>query len=83
MFEAAKKIDAAAWVIRSYSIKTYFKTKRHWDDDNITASVKNVRDGIADTARQDDKTFKCTGIETFTDTKNPRLEIVLDVEELV
>ncbi len=83
MFEAAKQIDAPAWIIRGYTLKGYFKTKRHWDQGNLLASIKGIEDGIADTAKQDDKTFKVLGIETYTDTKNPRLELVLEIEELV
>jgi len=83
MFDAAKKIPAEVWCLKSYSLRGYFKTSRHWDDDNLSASAKNVRDGIAETARQDDRTFKCTGVQTFTDRENPRLEVILEVEEIL
>lgn len=83
MFTESRKISAEVWRIKSYSLRGYFKTSRHWDDDNLSASCKNYRDGIADTAGQDDKTFKCTGVQTFTDKENPRLEIIIEVEELI
>lgn len=83
MFEAAKQIEAEVWIIKGYTLKGYFKTKRHWDQGNLLASFKGAEDGIADAAKQDDKTFKCFGIETFTDTKNPRLEVVMEIEEII
>jgi len=83
MFAAMKSVEAEVWIIASYSLRAYFKTKRHMDDDNIASGCKSYRDGIADAAGQDDKTFKCTGVQTFTDTKNPRLEILLEITELV
>ena len=83
MFSEIQKIEAEVWVISSYSLVAYFKTKRHMDDDNISASAKSYRDGIADSAGQDDKTFKCTGVTTLTDTKMPRLDIRLEITELI
>jgi len=82
-FKLIKDIDCPAWVLTGYYLKAYFRTKRHWDDDSVSSSAKAVRDGIADAIGQDDRNFKCLGVETFTDTKNPRLEVHLEVEELV
>jgi hypothetical protein len=82
-FVAFKSIECPLWLLSSYKLKAYFKTNRHQDDDNISASAKSYRDGIADAANQDDRHFRCMGVTTETDRDNPRLEIVLEIEELV
>lgn len=38
-------------------IDFYPPTRRSYDDDNLMASFKNARDGIADALRVDDKVF--------------------------
>jgi hypothetical protein len=84
MFEAMKTIEAEVWVIKSYHLNYFFKTSRHWDSDNCGGlSTKAIMDGIADSSKQDDKTFEFTGVSRFTDKTNPRLEVVLEIEELV
>lgn len=83
MFDAIKTVDCPAWVIAGYHLKGYFKTKRHWDQDNLVSSNKARIDGIADAAGQDDRTFRCLGVETFTDKERPRLEILLEIVELI
>lgn len=84
MFEAAKRIDAEVWIIKGYRLNYWFKTKRLWDADNCTGfAVKATLDGIADAANQDDKTFEYLGLTRTTDTKNPRLEIILLIDELI
>jgi len=83
MFVAMQQIEAEVWVLKGYILNAFFKTKRHWDDDSVGGAFKAGRDGIADAIMQDDRNFKCLGTHTFTDSKNPRLEIVLDIVELV
>jgi hypothetical protein len=84
MFEAMKTLEAEVWVIKSYHINYFFKTSRHWDADNCGGlSTKAIMDGIADASRQDDKTFEFTGVSRFTDKSNPRLEVVLEIQDLL
>lgn len=83
MFLAISQVESPAWIITSYHLFPFYATKRHWDDDNLSASCKNVRDGISDACGQDDKTFKSTGVTSATDTRNPRLEILIQIELLV
>lgn len=83
MFVEMQKIESPAWMVAGYYLKAYHKTSRHLDDDNLIGSGKASRDGVADAAGQDDRTFKCLGVETFTDKDNPRLEMIIEIEELV
>jgi hypothetical protein len=51
---------------------------RHRDDDNLAASCKAYRDGIADGLKVDDSTLALAGRPSLTiDRANPRVEITL------
>lgn len=82
-FVAIREIDCEQWVLKKYHVRAYFSTKRLWDRSNLLASMKAVEDGISDAVEQNDVTFEDATVERFTDTKNPRLEIVLEIEELL
>jgi len=82
-FKLIKDIDCPAWVLKGYHVRAYFKTKRWWDVSNLLASMKAVEDGVSDAIGQNDKTFEAPTVERFTDTQNPRLELLLDIELLV
>lgn len=82
MFEAAKRIEAEAWIVKGYQINLYYR-KKCQDQDNIAASCKAYLDGVSDSCHQDDKTFKLLGVYTEKDNENPRLEILIEVEELL
>lgn len=81
MFEAIKPLGP--FVVISYTLHPFFKTSRFQDDDNISGGFKATRDGIADACRQDDRTFKCAGVFPAKDASNPRLEVVITIEELI
>src|SRR5688572_24820848 len=82
-FKLIKEIDSPVWILKGFHVRAYFRTKRMWDRTNILSSLKAVEDGISDAVGQNDVTFEDTKIERFTDTKNPRLEILLEIEEIV
>lgn len=84
MFEAAKRIEAEEWIITGYRLHPIYKDQRSvLDQDAVVSSVKAYLDGIADTAHQDDKHFRCGGVTHSFDKENPRMEILLEVEELI
>lgn len=83
MFTAMQKIEAEVWTVKKCTLHAYFKTKRHWDTNAVNSSFKHYEDGIADAVRQDDNTFRYGETERYTDTKNPRLEILIEIEILV
>lgn len=82
MFKAVKELECEVWFIKGYVINQFYKTRQQ-DSDNIVSACKAYLDGIADVAKQDDKTFRCNGSLAFKDSKNPRLEIVMEIEEIV
>lgn len=82
-FVEFQKIESPVWILRRIHYKAYFRTKRMWDRSNLIMAAKSVEDGIADAANQNDVHFEDPIVERFTDTKNPRLEIILEVEELI
>ena len=62
----------------SYTLTYYFKTRRHWDDDNAIASPKAYRDGIAHALRIDDRHLTLAALPIrLTDSANPHLLITL------
>lgn len=82
-FLLIKGIECPLWVLKGYYVRAYFSTKRHLDQMNLISSCKAVEDGIADAVNQNDRNFEILGIERFTDAKNPRLEIILVIDELI
>lgn len=82
-FVAFQRIESPVWVIKGYTLKAYFKTKRHWDADNTLSACKGLLDGISDASGQNDKNFELTKVERYTDTQRPRLEVILDILEIV
>lgn len=82
-FAEFKKIESPCWILRKLHYKAYFRTKRMWDRSNILMATKALEDGIADAACQNDVNFDDPTVERFTDTKNPRLEIILHIDELI
>lgn len=82
-FLAIKDIECEEWLLTGYTLKVYFSTKRHWDELNLVSAFKAQEDGIADAVKQNDRNFKILGVERYTDTKNPRLEVILQIEELL
>ena len=81
-FEKFKELPGP-FIINHYFLHPFYATARFWDDDNIIASCKSYRDGIADVANQDDRSFRCAGVVPEKDSKNPRLEIIIDITLLI
>ena len=66
-----------------YTLAFYLPDARRRDDDNLCASCKSYRDGIADGLGVDDHTLKRTGeVGIHIDRANPRLEITLINDEM-
>ena len=81
-FEKFKELPGP-FIINHYFLHPFYATARFWDDDNIIASCKSYRDGIADAANQDDHSFRCAEVVPEKDSKNPRLEIIIDITLLI
>lgn len=61
-----------------YSLTFYHKQARKRDDDNLAASFKAYRDGIADALRIDDNALRQLTFPTsLIDPNKPRLEVTL------
>lgn len=69
-----------AFVVESIHLRPFYKDRRIRDRDNLSAACKPYFDGIADALRQDDSTWKPTGVSPDVDRKSPRLEIDLELE---
>lgn len=63
-----------------YTLHFYHSVRRRRDDDNLSASCKAYRDGIADALGIDDHWLRLLSPPTQNiDKANPRLEIILHV----
>jgi hypothetical protein len=61
-----------------YRLAFFLPDARNRDDDNLAASCKAYRDGIADALRVDDSTLALAAQPTMNlDRANPRVEITL------
>lgn len=66
------------WKEAHYSLVFYCKTAARRDDDNLKASCKAYRDGIADAGLvADDYVMREKGCEIKKDANNPRCEITI------
>jgi len=71
-------IKPPRWQKAQYSVAFYCKTAAKRDNDNLMASLKSYRDGIADAGLVDDDCGMWpTGCEIKKDANRPRVEIVL------
>jgi len=75
---AALKGDCPHWRRSTFRATFYHTTNRRRDDDNLIASLKPYRDGIADSGLLDDD----VGVVTLPplkciDRENPRVEITI------
>jgi len=61
-----------------YRLAFFLPDARHRDDDNLAASCKAYRDGIADGLKVDDSTLALAARPSMTIARgNPRVEITL------
>ena len=80
-FKALAELESIP-IITGYTLRPHFPSKARRDQDNFIASCKSTLDGIADSFRQDDHTFRCLGVVPEIDTKDPHLIIELELEYL-
>ena len=80
--EALQGRRPPGWTKAKMEVKAFFKTRNFPDPDNLTASMKSSIDGIADSGIIDnDKSLWPERPVFEKDTKNPRIEITITVEE--
>lgn len=67
-----------ALTFTGYGVAVFYPDRRRRDDDNMLASLKSHRDGIADALGVDDNTLRLAALPTFqVDKLRPRVEITL------
>ena len=77
--EAAGRHRAASVVtVVSMAVEWIRPQNRAYDDDNLIASFKSYRDGIADALRLDDKTFRPK--HEFPNTVSPPGAVLVTIE---
>ena len=73
----------AGFVVVSIQYRAFWKTKgRRRDDVNLIASCKAYEDGLQDAVKQDDRTWSIEKPEHKYDPDRPRLEILINIQEL-
>ena len=69
-------------IFYTYSLAFFLPDKRKRDDDNLAASCKAYRDGIADALGIDDHNLRMDSAPTMQlDREDPRVEITLNTKK--